>query len=205
MKSGFTLVELLVSISIFVFMTALVMSRYGTFSQQTTLSNLAYDVALTIRQAQSYGLSVRGTDWSNDSSDFSSYYGVYFSPVSNNNFTLFSKLSSQSNTYDSSDPSSGTVVSNYVLKQGATILSLCVLASSSQDCNSSSNPFYGTGVDYRLTISFKRPDPNAVICISTPAGPCVLYNVAKITVRSADGSDTRSITISKAGQISVGN
>jgi len=77
MKRAFTLVELMVSVGIFLMMTGLVVAKYGNFNQSVLLTNLAYDVALTIRTAQTYGLSVRNNDLSNSSSDFQSGYGVH--------------------------------------------------------------------------------------------------------------------------------
>lgn len=40
-------------------MTALVMARYNDFYSGTLFKNLAYDIAITIREAQSYGISVK--------------------------------------------------------------------------------------------------------------------------------------------------
>ena len=59
-SGGFTLIELIVSVAIFVFMTALVVAKYGNFNQSVLMTDLAYDIALTLRTAQTYGVSVQG-------------------------------------------------------------------------------------------------------------------------------------------------
>src|SRR3989338_6906440 len=56
---GFTLVELLVTLSLFVVLTTIVLFSQQKFNGSILLTNLAYDVALTIRQAQTFGVNVR--------------------------------------------------------------------------------------------------------------------------------------------------
>src|SRR6185369_4435025 len=76
-KRGFTLIELLISVAIFVYMTGLLVAKYGNFNQSVLLTDLAYDVALTIRTAQTYGLSVKAVNSS--PSPYQYAYGVDFS------------------------------------------------------------------------------------------------------------------------------
>lgn len=154
-NKGFTLVELVVAVAIFAFMTALLLAKYGTFNQSVLLTNLAYDIALVIRNAQSYGLNVKsvpvvnGTNYSND---FSKPYGVRLSisttgtPAANTQVLLFADLN-QNERYDT-----GETISTYYLKRGNTISVLC--GGPTGLCNNSL-----TSVD----IVFKRPDPNAIM------------------------------------------
>jgi type II secretory pathway pseudopilin PulG len=74
--AGFTLVELIITIAIFVFMTALVMARYNDYYSGTIFKNLAYDIAITIREAQSYGISVKVREGNNAEENFSKAYVV---------------------------------------------------------------------------------------------------------------------------------
>ena len=83
---GFTVVELIVTVTIFVFMTALIIVRYGAYNQGTMMTNLAYDVALAVRTAQTYGVSVKVS--SPTGQDFSAAYGVEFQ-TGQNSFILF--------------------------------------------------------------------------------------------------------------------
>lgn len=185
-NSGFTLVELLVSVAIFTIMTALVVAKYGTFNQSVLLTNLAYDVAITIRTAQTYGLSVRNTDTS--STDFKSPYGVHFSTATgaNDKMLFFADDGTDDGIYDNSDRLIGT----YTLKRGAIISGFC---SNQSGCTN-----LGTGV---LDVSFKRPDPDAIICYD---GSCDDDQYMEIVIRGTDG-DIRSVTVRSNGQISVKN
>lgn len=193
---GFTLIELAVTVSIFIIMTALVVYRYGTFSQGTLLTNLAYDVALSIRTAQTYGLSVKGTDPA-AGQNFTGAYGVHFDSTTGNGctpqsttdatkFIIFTDAD-KNGVYDCAE----AVASTYNVKQGAKISSICV--GTGQSCTISPAPV--------IDISFRRPDPAAIIC---HLNICT-YTYAQITVQSGDGSSARTVTVRNNGQISVGN
>ncbi len=75
-EKGFSLVEFVVVISIFAIMTSVSMFNYGEQRITIESNNLAQDVALTIRQAQVYGISasarnIGGTDFGvEEASDF---------------------------------------------------------------------------------------------------------------------------------------
>ena len=59
--TGFSLVELIVVMGIFTIMTSIVIFNYGRFSSNLIVTNLAYESALAVRQAQVYGISVKNT------------------------------------------------------------------------------------------------------------------------------------------------
>ncbi|MDE2188747.1 MAG: type II secretion system protein, partial [Patescibacteria group bacterium] len=80
-SAGFTLIELMVTVGIFVFMTALLVARYGSFNNGEILTSMAYDVALALRNAQAYGLNVQGY---NNSNSFNYPYGIDFDTTSSN-------------------------------------------------------------------------------------------------------------------------
>jgi prepilin-type N-terminal cleavage/methylation domain-containing protein len=185
---GFTLVELLVSVAIFAFMTTLMVARYGNFNQSVLLTNLAYDVAVTIRTAQSYGLSVKGSGNSNDADRFQKAYGVYFDSQSAGNdemYYLFSDINDDS-IFDGEE--SGEMIQKFTLKRGTKIYGVCTE-------NIPCDPDAG-GI---MTIVFQRPDPNARICDDEFCN----YAHGAILIKSPDGSE-RLIRISENGQISVG-
>ena len=77
---GFTIIEMVVSIGIFAFMTAFLVAKYGTFNQSVLLTNLAYDTAITIRNAQASALNVQGAASTTgvSSLSFTNAYGVHF-------------------------------------------------------------------------------------------------------------------------------
>jgi prepilin-type N-terminal cleavage/methylation domain-containing protein len=191
-RSGFTLVELVVSIAIFAIMTALVVAKYGNFNNSLLLTNLAYDVAGTIRTAQTYGLSVRSTD----TGVLPPAYGVFFNYLTSGASGLCKSVDSarfylfaDTGTEDYECGTGDSVINEYLLKNGTKISGLCI-GSSSSACNTTPN---------YLSISFKRPNPDALIMTGAAD-----YGYARITLQSASG-DTRMVSVYKNGQISVGD
>ncbi len=199
-SKGFTLIELVVSIAIFAFMTVLVLSRYGTFNQNTLLTNMAYDMALTVKTAQTYGLSVKSAD--GVSNNFNSAYGVHFDMANPTQFIFFTDID-KNGYYDT-----GEDITKYTLTSGAKILRICL--ASDMSCTSGIK----LGSKDILDVEYKRPNPNAILdCIGYDgaAGACPIGRnsmtqpVAFITLTSSDGSNTQMVVIRRNGQISVGN
>src|SRR2546430_1163739 len=98
---GFTLIELLVVSAIIVIITALFLLRQSKFDSSTVLRGLAYSMALSMRQAQVYGVSVAGTPTAQSncingvyagSNCYATGYGLYFSKASNRTYILFADL-----------------------------------------------------------------------------------------------------------------
>lgn len=198
-KSGFTLVELLVTTSIFVIMTALMVAKFGNLNQGVLLTNLAYDVALTIRTAQTYGVSVQGTALLQQigvtpSNIFSYAYGVNL-VKGDTQMTLFvdsynvnQSTGEGNHIFDSANNLEGGII--YYIKRGAKIAGFCKLENCSFDPNATSPS--------RVDITFLRPNPDAVICVD---GDCSA-NYVRIFVQATDRT-TRSVTVRQTGQISV--
>lgn len=203
---GFTLVELLVSIGIFVLMTTLLVVKYGSFNQGILLTDLAYDVAIALRTAQTYGIGVINTG-SGGAASFSQLYGVHFSSLAGENDRL--KLFS-SPTYLYTDPGKidqGT----QVMVRGSTILSLCVGNGTVGVCGASGTT---QSTADKVDIVFKRPDPAAIICATisgvnkcgsalTVSGSAVTYAAITIGPQGASATDKRWVIVSTNGQIYI--
>ncbi|MDO8603902.1 MAG: prepilin-type N-terminal cleavage/methylation domain-containing protein [bacterium] len=177
---GFTLVELLVSIGIFTIMTGVVLANYRTYNTNANFANSSEDIVLALRQAQVYGVSVKG-----ESSSFNIPYGVSFDISSTgkpNQIILFADKDSDG-IYA---PASDSIVQTITWQSPIGITAL--------ECGSV--PCTG-GV---LNVTFKRPNPDARITQGATVDDSV--QIAKITVGNG-GTKTSTITISKAGQISI--
>jgi prepilin-type N-terminal cleavage/methylation domain-containing protein len=151
---GFSLVELLVVVSIFVIITSVVLFNQNKFSSDISNSNAAYAVALQIRQAQVYGTLVN----SNQNANFSSSYGVHLTRNASggvDNIVLF--VDSNSNyTYDSGEP----IVNTYTPPEGNMITDVCVYPN--PDSHVNGKCFSDQSIN-TADIVFKRPDPDAII------------------------------------------
>ena len=201
--SGFTLVELLVTISIFVIITGVVLFNSKNFDNTVLLRDFTYDVALTIKQAQSYGVNVKESSLST----FDSSYGVYFdlNQIATN-FVLFNDLGNgiggdPDKIYNNIDSVKSCPIDNpeciqkYSMKNGTHIQSVCA-GSDETDCD-------GLGATNRLSILFQRPRLNALIYkIKDDGQISTAQSYAKIILSSVDGI-TSTVVITSEGQIYV--
>lgn len=181
-EKGFTVLELVISIGIFALMSAVLLAKYGTFNQGVLLNNLAYDIALTIRNAQSYGLNVRSA--SRSLNLFDNPYGVHFDLVGNPTQFIFFVDLNGNGVYD--DNPQLADLAKTTITRGSFISDLCV-----SNCTRNADS---------VDITFKRPDPNAIIKIE--GRPLEYYSDADITITAVDGL-SRKIKVRSTGQITV--
>ncbi len=193
-RRGFTIVELIVSVAIFAFMTALLLAKYGNFNQSVLLTNLAYDIALVIRSAQSYGLNVKsvpgsGTNYSNQ---FNYPYGVHLSLFESNSIFINTKITlfadvNGNNVYD---VGGDVVVSTYNMKRGNKLSSL-------YGVNATSN--YSLSA---VNIIFKRPDPDATI--TGISSNNIIPNITYLEIAIAPPTgQVKKILITHTGMITI--
>jgi prepilin-type N-terminal cleavage/methylation domain-containing protein len=193
---GFTLVELLVVTAVITIITGFLLFNQAKFNSSTLLRSLAYSVALTVRQAQLYGVSVRGFS-SGGTVSFAQGHGVVFSntpPITS--FTMFADLDND-NGLDS-----GEAFPAYRLSTGYQISKFCgVLPSGDTSCSSG-----GVGLGSTLnslTIYFRRPNLDALFTSTCTVACTENYTSAYITVKPNASSDTRSVKITNTGQITI--
>lgn len=191
--TGFTLVELLVSVSIVTVIMSLILFSYGTFNDNLALSAGGQEVAIAIRQAQTYGLNV--SEATLGSSQFNKAYGIYFNPIVDPTHYYIFVDSNSNKIYDvGSGCASGNTecVEKLTLANNITISSIC---------DSSQCP--PTGVE-SLHITFLRPNPDADINFVSSGGGAVggSQQTGKIILTSPKGK-TLTIDVESTGQISV--
>lgn len=173
-SGGFTLIETMVVLGIFMVVTTIVFVGNDRFNNTILLTNLAYDVALTVSRAQSYGINVKQLD----SGSFETGYGVHFTRSDNFSFVLFADKNFNKN-YDS-----GELLERYVIRRGNKISKLWADSSSNQT--------------NELNVVFIRPYPDAYFNCSN----CLNATRVGIEVTSPAGLK-KNITIESTGQISV--
>ncbi|MDR3571015.1 MAG: prepilin-type N-terminal cleavage/methylation domain-containing protein [Candidatus Pacebacteria bacterium] len=195
-SKGFTVIELLVVCAIIVVITALVLIDNNKFGGDVQLENFAYDVALSVRQAQVYGIAVErfGTSCSGSTDCFGSGYGMHFALSSPTQYLLFND-ENNTGVYSASVLPSEIVGTPDRITQGFYISGLCVVSGISQTCQSTN----------QIDIMYIRPEPTAYIS----AGGVQCYNTqqncyyeAQVTLKSPKG-DTRTVVVDSTGQISV--
>ena len=135
---AFTLVELVVTVGIFALISSVLLSRNSQFDEEVLLSDLAYDVALSVRKAQSYGTNVRVSNGQFDRS-----YGVHFTEGTTT--YAFFVDSDDDGFYDPTE-----LLETYTLGRGAIMSPLCNLDTGMCDLD-------------ELTVMFARPNPDAII------------------------------------------
>jgi prepilin-type N-terminal cleavage/methylation domain-containing protein len=208
LKNGFTLVELLVTISIFVLLTGVVLFNQNNFNSSILLTNLAYDTALTIRQAQTYGINVK--EFATSSSATSQFvpYGVHFDITQNKSFILFADID-----YNSDDRSSDGLyedsvdlskcqtskgcVNRYNIQRGNHIKELCT--GDVAKGNTGGTCVGGSSVD-SLDIVFARPNPDAQIRAESSGDE---VTNATIILSNADNTSYRYVHVAKNGLIEI--
>jgi len=195
LSTGFTLIELLAVMGIIVIISTVVLASNTKFGGAVVLQNLAYDIALSIRQAQVYGIAVRGAGASN----FNAGYGMHFD-TSIENGTKMYQLFADLNSNGVYDPPPDLLVAPSEIGRNYSIYALCV---DGTECNPVENP---TNVVNKLDIVFRRPEPDAYISADSNSCPVLkglnCKSKARIVVISPRG-DKKDIVIEKNGQIYV--
>lgn len=199
-NKGFTLVELLVTIAIFTLMTGFIAVKYGNFSKSMVINNLAYDIALTLREAQSYGVSVADVKSLSDTtttSRFDRSYGVHFDTATPKVFTLFvDSLGGAGNVGDGKFQAL-EAIRTFTISGNNTVYALCHDAACVINVGTA-GALAGTYAD----VMFKRPNPNPVITSGVyPAAGAVNY--LEIRIKNSDDSIRKKIVIRSSGQISI--
>jgi prepilin-type N-terminal cleavage/methylation domain-containing protein len=173
--AGFTLVELMVSVAIFAAITTMAVWNHARFNGTVLLTNLAYEIALSIRQAQVYGITVR----EGSSGAFDSGYGIHFDPANPASYLLFEDRAPRNRIYDA-----GEELETFSISKGNGIRKVCADGA----CGSSV-----------LDISFIRPNPDAYIKSVGSGSPS---GTATICVSSPQ-NERRRVIVESTGQISV--
>lgn len=175
-KSGFSLIEMLVVLAIFIIMLGVVLANFPAFRDQTALQLIAQEIATTIRQAQVYGI---GTRSAGAGGAFRSH-GLYFDLADKRTFILYADTNSTGGRQ-----TDDTEIEKFAIRGGAEITDLC----NESTC----------GLQI-LDILFTRFYPEANFPGLSPAPSYV-----KIVLKSTRTNDQKWVEVWNTGQISVKN
>lgn len=212
LKQGFTLVEMLVVLSIIVIVTAIAINGQSSFNKSIILTDTAYTIAFSIREAQSLGLSSRLFNGTQNAG-----YGVHFNSGSPTTYDVFADTnpavpgSSQGGICPGHSVSSGPdakpgnciydtaneIVRTYTFNRGFKISKFCGF-----DQTLNSTRCSGSNLD-ELNIVYLRPNTQSVITGVRNTSLMSLTS-ATIYVTSPDGATDRCVSVSQVGQVAVG-
>ena len=212
---------MLVVLAIILVVSAIVLSSQSAFNRTLTLANTAYDIGLSIRSAETYGIGSR------TASTFSNAgYGVHLASATPGSYVLFADTypgvtatGSVCNPTPGGDPTrpdakpgdcaytvgSGTdaAITTYTLNNGITISDFCAYDSTAPgtwSCEgSASNPLTA------LDIVFSRPNPTVYLSVAH-GGSVATYSQSLTEAcialtASSNANDHRYVAITATGDI----
>lgn len=206
-EGGFSLLELLIAIVLFGIITGFVLVAYGKVSEQLFMTSLAYETALSFREAQSYGVSVRQFEGS-----FEYAYGIHFRNGIDKRFVFYADVNADGKYEEGDDEETGCLStlggecsSVYRVERNNKIEKFCgVLAfdawpggEKQEECNVNSVPEANNTIT-TLDVSFLRPNPDARIQTDLESE----YKAARVYLISPGGIK-RMVEVWNTGQISI--
>lgn len=190
----------MVVIAIATIMVTAVVVQQSSWNDSLSVSTQAYEMALMIRQAQIYGLGVRGNT-AGAGDVFNTGYGVFFSSDDSsgfnhiNQYIFFADIDGDG-VYDAGD----NIIETKTLTRGVVIDRFCGIKGTNSDRCSP-----GVGNVSFMHITFFRPEPKARIILWN-SGHNPANNVsppAKIFLKSPGGT-YYYVKVDENGQISTG-
>lgn len=181
--TGFTLVETLVVVSIFVVISSMILANYPGFNDRFDLKRTISDIALSSRQAEAYGSGVK--EFGTGSNIFPGY-GIYFQKSSPKDYIIFADINGNK-TYDGP----AELVQQFHISTSGSIYDICG--------NQKTNP-PGTCNLSGLTVIYLRSPIG--LDITVRGGDGNNYTDAEVIVRSARGLQSKLI-LWVSGQIAV--
>lgn len=210
---GFTMIELVISVTVFTLLSAIALIKYGSFNVKAEFANAAESIVIALREAQVYGVASKSSVSGGGvpvlcgvvNSPFDCIYGVHFSakPGQNSKISIFV----DQNT-------------NYVFDTGEPIAEVIAwnppITIAEVQCNK-----FGVSACYdnQMDITFRRPNPDAFIIDITPCTkegvlppPCIKADDTAPTSQDSyssgaiiltNGTTFSTTTITLTGQVSL--
>lgn len=217
MNRGFTLFEMLVSLGIFMLLTTTLLVKNSQFKGNVVIGNTAYQLALAFREAQAYGVNVRGVDPSQSGTPapfiYNTAYGIHFDSGTPSSYLLFgdsyppasgSSVVVGDRQYTSTFGSADALVRSYQIGSGTEVVMFCTRRPTGVLCNNS-----GSGLSKLtwLDVSFLRPQLSAVIRdssqLDTLSPPSILFATSAVVVVKNTQGICKAVKVTSAGSVGV--
>ncbi len=169
-------------------LSTIVLSTNARFGSVIVLKNLAHDMALTIRQAQVYGIAVRRYEGAN----FDVGYGMHFTLPAEGNLSTYELFADaiENGVYDP-----GETIQLTTIAGGYRIVDICAREAAT------GIPICGV---QEINMVFRRPEPDACINGSINAnGTCVSSDDQVTIIIESNRGDRAEVVVEASGQISV--
>lgn len=203
---------MMVVLAIILILTTVMLLGQSNFNQSLLLTDTAYTVAFSGRQAQSFGLSSRRFGSAQNTG-----YGLNFNRATPQSYTLFADTSNSlaapvacplgevgtperkpgNCRYDTVGTADG-VVQTFTFTRGFGVASFCAKSGSTRHCSTDGTPLTA------LDVVFTRPNTASTITGLRSNGSVATYSCAEVTISNSQGSATRTVRVSQLGEIAVG-
>lgn len=207
-EQGFSLAELMVSVAIMSIILTVILMGQSRYTARASLNANINEVALTVRQAQTYGISVR--DVSPGLQEFNAGYGVSFriaSSAGSNEYIYYADRGTSdlqkytTGSWSTCNPGgSSECLAKTTLTGGNLITEICYkqTTSSSVTCGTSSTN------NRRVDITFTRPETGTSIKVFSSSGgsEVVVSEYVRIRFTSPTGIN-KWLRVYPTGQISI--
>ena len=191
-QKGFSLVEMLVAVAIFAVISSILLANYPEFRSRAALDNTAHEIALVFREAQVYGISVRG-----QANSFP-VYGVHFDPATPSKVIIFTDKDGDNVFAENTNPEKNELLDTFTLIGGEQITKTCEegeFKDGALICEDQSKP------NTLFTILFKRPNPDALFY--SVGGQSFETPYVSFEVSNRSGTYKRAVQVYATGQIVV--
>lgn len=183
-QGGFGLVELMVSISIMVIVSAIILARQSAFNSAVLLRSQAYEIALGMREVQLNAVSASGDV---SLGNFRSILGIHFDTDSNSEYKIF-RDSDMDGFYDAGEEFGvqGVLDNRFEIRE--------IRADGSVIPGS------------QLSVIFVRPNFDARFFESSGSevnASSIEIDIARRGVTGTDNSVLRTLEVTSTGQITV--
>lgn len=205
-NKGFSIVELLIAMSIFAFLSTVSVLSYNNFNNRVGVDILAHQIAQFAQEARVSALSVKHSV-GGSGTDAALYpgYGIHFRRASTTMFTYFADINNDK--YFSPGGTCGSVglgsecEKQINLLKGVTITVLCADTlsgtASTTACKTAGMP----NIVDEFDVVFKRPSPDAIITTKNSGVPTSV-SMVQVKIMSNKGY-SRMVDFTNTGQISV--